>query len=121
MDCRFSNVDFGYTYGLPLDSRYAGMTKEEKNLNNMFKHRKSILIILTVIILIFLSQPVFGVRILFPTWIKDKIIEFLDQNPELSAADYKEGTILLIKPIATGVGDGRYEAGDIVEIRVFKK
>lgn len=34
-----------------------------------------------------------------------------------NACDYKDGMILLVKPVATGAGAGRYEAGDIVEIR----
>jgi len=35
----------------------------------------------------------------------------------LTLGPYRNGTILLLKPLATGVGEGRYEPGDIVEIR----
>lgn len=62
------------------------------------------------------SQTITGERIYFPGWAIEKIKDFLSEN-ELSAKDYKNGTIILIKPVATGVGEGRYEAGDIVEIR----
>ena len=49
-------------------------------------------------------------------WFYPKEINFGDIN-NLHACDYKDGQILLIKPIKTGVGNGAYEAGDIVEIR----
>jgi len=88
--------------------------------NPFFKKAKKPLIVLMAVTLVFLlfSQTSFGKRIFLETGIFDAIRDFLNlKGDELSAADYKDGTILLIKPVATGVGEGRYEAGDIVEIR----
>ena len=63
------------------------------------------------------SQTIVGKRLNFSAGFFDVLRDYFAGNPELRACDYKDGTIILIKPIATGVGNGRYEAGDIVEIR----
>ena len=74
-------------------------------------------VILLVLVVLVLSQGTFAKRVGLPAGLFEMVRDWLATNPTLSAADYKDGTILLIKPIATGVGEGRYEAGDIVEIR----
>ncbi|MFA6454340.1 MAG: LamG domain-containing protein [Patescibacteria group bacterium] len=45
----------------------------------------------------------------------------MGSEPDFSLEPYKDGTIILVKPIATGAGEGRYEAGDIIEIRPASK
>ena len=84
----------------------------------MSSFKKTILIfsVIGVIILIF-SAITFGKGVLLPAGLIDAVRSFFAGNPELHACDYKDGEIILIKPIATGVGEGRYEAGDIVAIR----
>ena len=43
------------------------------------------------------------------------LIDIFSSEPK--ASQFRGKTIVLIKPIATGVGEGRHEAGDVVEIR----
>ena len=84
------------------------------------KKHKRILITTVAAAILFLAfyENGYMQRIVFPFGVIDKIRAFIsNEHTSLSAKDYKDGMILLIKPIATGVGDGRYEAGDIVEIR----
>jgi len=78
---------------------------------------------LTAISLAFLlfSQTTVGKSLLLPAGLIEAVRNFFASNPELRACDYKDGEIILIKPVATGVGEGRYEAGDIVEIRDGEK
>jgi len=89
---------------------------------NMSSFKKTILIfsVIGVIILIF-SAITFGKGVLLPAGLLDAVRSFFAGNPELHACDYKDGEILLIKPIATGVGEGRFEAGDIVSIKDGEK
>jgi len=82
------------------------------------KLKKPILFILGALLLFLLfSQTTLGKRVLLEANVIEAIRNFFAGNPELHACDYKDGTILLIKPLATGVGEGRYEAGDIIEIK----
>ncbi len=77
-------------------------------------------IIITVVVIVFalsIYQVSFGKRIFLPVWLIDSIQELISREEIFSVEPYKDGTIILVKPVATGVGDGRYEAGDIVEIR----
>jgi len=74
-------------------------------------------VILLVLVVLILSQSTFAKRIGLPAGLFEMVRDWLASGAQLSACDYKDGEILLIKPIATGVGEGRYEAGDIVEIR----
>ena len=82
------------------------------------KFKKPILFILGALLLFLLfSQTTLGKRVLLEANVIEAIRNFFAGNPELHACDYKDGMILLIKPVATGVGNGRMEAGDIAEIR----
>jgi hypothetical protein len=83
------------------------------------KNFKKISIIIIAVVLVFLvfSQTALGKRIFIDSGFVESVRSWLLDNPKINACDYKEGTIILIKPVATGVGEGRYEAGDIVEIR----
>ena len=82
------------------------------------KLKKPILFILGALLLFLLfSQTTLGKRVLLEANVIEAIRTFFAGNPELHACDYKDGMILLIKPVATGVGNGRMEAGDIAEIR----
>ena len=82
------------------------------------KLKKPILFILGALLLFLLfSQTTLGKRVLLEANVIEAIRNFFAGNPELHACDYKDGMILLIKPVATGVGNGRMEAGDIAEIR----
>jgi len=84
----------------------------------MSRLKKTILIAAIFIFLVFLfTSQTLGIRVFFPAWLVGTIRDFLIEDSHLSAELYKDGTIILVKPIATGVGEGRYEAGDIVEIR----
>ncbi len=65
---------------------------------------------------LFFSPTLFGAKVFLPFWLVSQVRSFLAEN-QLHACDYKDGEIILVKPVATGVGEGRYEAGDIVEIR----
>ncbi len=85
------------------------MSKKIKNI--------SIITLIIIISIFLLSKTALGQRLYFPVWLVEKVRTFFAANPSLSAADYRDGTILLIKPIATGTGEGAYQAGDIVEIR----
>ncbi len=83
---------------------------------NKLKKPLIMLLAISLGILIF-SQTTFGKRVFLEVGVFEAVRSFFALNPELHACDYKDGTIILIKPVATGVGEGRYEAGDIVEIR----
>ncbi|NLE07586.1 MAG: hypothetical protein GX627_03180 [Parcubacteria group bacterium] len=86
------------------------------------KLHKSTKIGLVVIFLItgfiIFSQTAVGQKLNLPNDIVQTVWNFIvPTDPDFKACDYKDGMILLVKPVATGVGEGRYEAGDIVEIR----
>ena len=82
------------------------------------KFKKPILFILGALLLFLLfSQTTLGKRVFLEVGVIEAVRNFFAGNPELHACDYKDGMILLIKPVATGVGNGRMEAGDIAEIR----
>ena len=82
------------------------------------KLKKQLIIIFGIVVLLMLfSQIAFGKRLLFESGVLDYLRSLFNQNQQFLACEYKEGTIILIKPVATGVGESRYEAGDIVEIR----
>src|SRR4030042_2258596 len=87
----------------------------------MFKKSKITtisLFVLGIVLLVFaFSQTAIGKRLNLPAGLIEAVKTFFAGNPELHACDYKDGTIILIKPVATGVGDGKIEAGDIAEIR----
>ncbi|MBN2094345.1 MAG: hypothetical protein JW740_03205, partial [Candidatus Zambryskibacteria bacterium] len=68
----------------------------------------TILAVLIVIIILIFSQTAVG---------EDFLDNLLGVGFSPKACDYAEGMIILVKPVATGTGDGRFEAGDIVEIR----
>ncbi len=88
-----------------------------KRLSSFQKTLLTSTIVLALVVLV-ISQTAFGKQFLLPAGFVEAVRNFLfAKGDTLSAADYKDGTILLLKPIATGVGEGRYEAGDIVEIR----
>ena len=82
------------------------------------KLKKPFLIIFAIALgLVLFSQTTVGKRLLLPAGSIEAVRNFFAGNPELHACDYKNGEIILIKPVATGDGDGRWEAGDIVNIR----
>lgn len=72
---------------------------------------------LFLLIIGILSNDILGIQVFYPLQLADQLRAFLSNGPQLSAEDYKDGTIILVKPRATGVGEGRAEAGDIVEVR----
>ena len=82
---------------------------------------KKLKIILITIVVVYSITAVYqitaGRELVFPMGWIDKVTTFLQGDDLLSIEPYKDGTIILVKPTATGAGDGRYEAGDIVEIR----
>ena len=66
------------------------------------------------------SQTAVGQRLNFPNDVVQTVWNFIvPVDPNFKACDYKDGMIILVKPVATSaVGvEGRFEAGDIVEIR----
>jgi hypothetical protein len=79
--------------------------------------KKTSIIISAILVFLVFSQTALGKRIFIDSGFVESVRNWLLGNPKINACDYKEGTIILIKPVATGVGEGRYEAGDIVEIR----
>jgi len=88
-------------------------------MQNIFKNKTKTIIIsvVTAIFVLTVYQVSFGQRIFLPQWVIDSVREMFGQETFISLEPYKDGTIILVKPVATGDGDGRYEAGDIVEIR----
>jgi len=68
------------------------------------------------LVVVFLSQTAIADRIYFPFGFINKLLNFQNEN-QLTIGPYKDGTIILVKPVATGVGSSRAEAGDVVEVR----
>ncbi len=85
--------------------------------NKKINKKIAIAAIIVMAIFFMFANPTIAQRLYFPAWFIKTVRSWLITNPNLSACDYKDGEIILVKPIATGVGEGRYEAGDIVEIR----
>jgi len=68
------------------------------------------------LVVVLLSHTILADRIYFPFGFINKLFNFQKEN-QLTIGPYKDGTIILVKPVATGVGSSRAEAGDVVEIR----
>ncbi|MDZ7611400.1 MAG: LamG-like jellyroll fold domain-containing protein [Candidatus Moranbacteria bacterium] len=82
--------------------------------------KKTILITsLALAVFLILSQTALGERFNFPQNLTGKLFSFLGNN-EITLKDYDQGYIILVKPKATGSGETRAEAGDVVEIRSIK-
>lgn len=84
----------------------------------MFKYTKiGLIVIFLITAFVVSSNATLAQRLNLPPELVDAVRKFLGADPILRACDYKDGMLILVKPVATGVGEGRYEAGDIVEIR----
>jgi len=89
-----------------------------KNFRRKFLNHKKLAIAITLVLLVFaFSQTGLSARIPLPSWLPEALRDFFQRHPDFTMEPYKNGTIILVKPVATGVGDGAYQAGDIVEIR----